>query len=346
MDEGRRQLLAWTSLLAVSLGLTFGLSVSVAHFVVEPPTPVPSAEPSYLARHGRDCLARVSPADVQPDPAAAAFWSPLSAEDCQPGSWLAQFNESGQTFAQYRAEGPNRPELDAVVELGLMGDLRVRGDRAGELVEPVREFLGIYFQREAFLVDPKPLPPAAWTPERGAGGQYDAEALLDALEGSCPPTAAGCLTVTDEDLYVSTLQYVFGLGHFHRRVGVFSMYRLWEDVRGPSGERLAVRDPEPLRRALKVAVHELGHEMTVAHCVHYRHCVMAGTNSLAESDAGSLMLCPLDHEKLRWNLRFDPRERYGELADFAERHRLWPEARYWRQMAAAQPLANAAGGAR
>ena len=152
--------------------------------------------------------------------------------------------------------------------------------------------------------------------------------------------------MTDEDLYVSTLQYVFGLGHFHRRVGVFSMYRLWEDVRVPSGERQAVRDPEPLRRALKVAVHELGHEMTVAHCVHYRHCVMAGTNSLAESDAGSLMLCPLDHEKLRWNLRFDPRERYGELADFAERHRLWPEARYWRQMAAAAPLANAAGGAR
>ena len=145
---------------------------------------------------------------------------------------------------------------------------------------------------------------------------------------------------------MNTLQYVFGLGHFHRRVGVFSMYRLWEDLRDPeTGARVAVRDPEPLRRALKVAVHEMGHELTVAHCVHYRHCVMAGTNSLAESDAGSLMLCPLDHEKLRWNLRFDPRRRFEQLAEFGRRHGLHREARYWGEMAVSMPAApNAAGG--
>jgi predicted Zn-dependent protease len=348
MDEGRRQILGWTGLIIVSLALTFGLSVTIASFVVERPAVVPSDEASYLARHGRRCLAQVATPDVDVTPAFARFWERLGEEDCTPGSWLSQFQEFGQTMEQYRSEGPNRPEDDAPIVLSVMGDFRVRGEPGRELVEPVREFLGLYYQRAAVLGDPVPLPEDAWSPDRGAEGQYDAEALLSSLKGSCGAGRAGCLTVTDEDLYVNTLQYVFGLGHFHRRVGVFSMYRLWEDRYDlDSGGRESVRAPEPLRRALKVAVHEMGHELTVAHCVHYRHCVMAGTNSLAESDTGSLMLCPLDHEKLRWNLRFDPRRRYEQLAAFGRRHGLHREARYWQEMALAMPLApNAVGGAR
>jgi len=347
VDERRRQWLGWTGLITVSVALTFGLSVSIAHFVVERPVVSPADEVSYLARHGRRCLARVAPPDITPSPTFASFWQRLGEEDCTPGSWLAQFREFGQTMEQYRAEGPNRAEDDAPISLSVMGDFRVRGDAGRELVEPVREFLGIYFQRDAILGAPQPLPVEAWNPDRGAEGQYDAEALLGALKGSCDVSHAGCLSVTDEDLYVNTLQYVFGLGHFHRRVGVFSMYRVWEDWRDPrTGDIQRVREPEPLRRALKVAVHEMGHEFTVAHCVHYRHCVMAGTNSLAESDAGSLLLCPLDHEKLRWNLRFDPRTRFEQLADFGRRHNLHREARYWAEMAESMPLApNAAGAA-
>jgi|GEM_PF-1242925 len=345
MDEGRRQLLGWTGLITVSLALTFGLSVAIAHFVGERPALRPSDGASYLARHGRRCLAQVPDPDLVPAPAYGRFWSRLGEADCRPGSWLSQFREFGQTMEQYRGEGPNRPDHDAQFVLSTMGEFRVRGDEGRALVEPVREFIGLYFQRDAVLGASRELPLAAWNSERGAAGQYDAEALLTALKGSCENGMAGCLTVTDEDLYVNTLQYVFGLGHFHRRVGVFSVYRLWEDMHDPeTGTSMVARDPEPLRRALKVAVHEMGHELTVAHCVHYRHCVMAGTNSLAESDAGSLMLCPLDHEKLRWNLRFDPRRRYEQLAEFGRRHGLHGEARYWQEMAAAMPQApNAAG---
>lgn len=348
VDEGRRQILGWTGLITVSLALTFGLSVTIAHFVVERSATVPSEEASYLARYGRRCLAHVAAPDVELSPAFARFWERLGEEDCQPGSWLSQFQEFGQTMEQYRSEGPSRPEDDAPIVLSVMGDFRVRGESARDIVAPVREFLGLYFQRPAVLGESAPLPVNAWSPDRGAAGQYDAEALLISLKGSCGAGKAGCLTVTDEDLYVNTLQYVFGLGHFHRRVGVFSMYRLWEDMYDVhTGSREPVRGPEPLRRALKVAMHEMAHELTVAHCVHYRHCVMAGTNSLAESDAGSLMLCPLDHEKLRWNLRFDPRRRYEQLAEFGLRHGLHREARYWQEMASAMPVApNAVEGAR
>lgn len=339
-------MLGWTGLIAVSLGLTFGMSVMLANVVGERPSRLPTPEASYLARHGKRCLARVSDPDIAPNPAFSPWWQRLGEEDCRPGSWLSQFREFGQTFAQYQAEGPNRPELDAPLQLTALGDFRVRGVQARDLLEPVREFIEIYYQRSTQLTAPRDLPASAWHPERGATGQYDAEEVLESLQGSCPTGSGGCLSATDEDLFVNTLQYVFGLGHFHRRVGVFSMYRLWEPISdgSPTGRR-AVVDPEPLRRALKVAVHEMGHEFTVAHCVHYRRCVMAGTNSLTESDAGSLMLCPLDHAKLRWNLRFDDRKRFRELADFAARHGLHAEARYWTDMSEAQPqLPNAAGG--
>ena len=125
------------------------------------------------------------------------------------------------------------------------------------------------------------------------------------------------------------------------------MYRLWDDKYDPVTERdVAPADPEPLRRALKVAAHEMAHEFSVAHCAHYRDCVMGGTNSLRESDRGELMLCPLDHEKLRWNLRFDPRARYLELSAWADEHGLHPEAAYWGRMAESHPgFANAAGAA-
>ncbi len=339
-------MLGWTGLVAVSMGLTFGLSVLIAHFVVERPSMAPTPEASYLARHGKRCLAHIPDPDIEPSPAFATWWQRLGEEDCRPGSWLSQFREFGQTFSQYRAEGPNQPEEDAPLVLTALGDFRVRGEPARALLGPIREFMEIYYQRQVQLGEPRPLPAAAWSGDRGASGQYNAEGVLEYLKGSCPPGAGGCLSVTDEDLYVNTLQYVFGLGHFHRRVGVFSMYRLWEPLLDQStGGRHEVVDPEPLRRALKVAVHEMGHEFTVAHCVHYRDCVMAGTNSLAESDAGSLMLCPLDHAKLLWNLRFDDRKRFIELAEFAVRHGLHPEARYWAAMAEAMPqLPNAAGG--
>ena len=47
--------------------------------------------------------------------------------------------------------------------------------------------------------------------------------------------------------------------------------------------------------------------------------------------------CVENHAKLRWNLGFDPHERFSELAEFASTHGLHPEARYWRRMAAEYP---------
>jgi archaemetzincin len=342
-QESRRRLLAGTVLVGFSLALTLGLCAAVAAFVGRGHPGEHPAVDEYLARTGHRCLDHIPELDHVPTPTWAEGWERLTDEDCRPGSWLNQFREEGQNLARYQAGQPNRVTRDQPILLRPLG--RIERPESARLIEPVREFVSLYFQLDTALEDGLELPRAALDPARGDEGQYDADVVLEALEGTCPEGAGACLAVTDRDLYVPDLQYVFGLGHFRKRVGVFSTYRVGKPRRNAvTGEREAVRDPEPLRRALKIAVHELGHELSLAHCVHYRRCVMAGTNSMNESDAGRLTLCPLDHEKLRWNLGFDPYRRFKDLARFAHRHGLHPEARYWERMARSYPgAANAAG---
>ena len=341
--ESKRRLFAWTALLGFSLTLTLGLTAAVAMFVGSTPPAGEHAVDDYLARTGHRCLGHVPELDHAPGATWTEGWERLTEQDCRPGSWLNQFREEGQNLLRYRADQPNRVAQDQPILLRPLG--RIERPDAARLVEPVREFVSLYFQLETRLEEGLSLPAEALDPKRGDEGQYDADVVLQALDGTCPAQAGACLAVTDRDLYVPDLQYVFGLGHFRKRVGVFSTYRVGKPRRNAvTGEREAVRDPEPLRRALKIAVHELGHELSLAHSVHYRHCVMAGTNSMAESDAGRLTLCPLDHEKLRWNLEFDPYRRFKDLAKFAHRHGLHPEARYYERMARSYPgAANAAG---
>lgn len=52
-----------------------------------------------------------------------------------------------------------------------------------------------------------------------------------------------------------------------------------------------------LERCFGVLAHEMGHVLGMEHCVYYQ-CLMGGSNSLEESDAGPLHLCPVDLRKL------------------------------------------------
>ena len=69
------------------------------------------------------------------------------------------------------------------------------------------------------------------------------------------------------------------------------------------------------RRTLKVAGHETGHMLGLQHCL-FHACLMNGSNSLPESDAQPLELCPVCLRKLQWNVAFDVRARFRGLSDF------------------------------
>ncbi len=148
-----------------------------------------------------------------------------------------------------------------------------------------------------------PLPSAAYSKERD---QYDVTPLLDSLRREVRDDELMHAGVADKDLswtaYVPN--FVFGGASLTDRVGVYSL------VRFSPGER---SEPRYRSRAFKLLAHELGHILSLPHCIYYR-CVMNGSNSLPESDATPLHLCPVCFEKIRWNLGFDPAPRAAALA--------------------------------
>ena len=101
------------------------------------------------------------------------------------------------------------------------------------------------------------------------------------------------------DLWSDNLNYVFGVGSFERRVGVYSLCRyfpaFWKAKPRPGDEQRG------LRRACQVLNHETGHMFGLMHCVLYK-CSMNGSNSLADADSAPLEYCPVCHQKLLWNI--------------------------------------------
>jgi archaemetzincin len=118
------------------------------------------------------------------------------------------------------------------------------------------------------------IPPNAFAPNRR---QYLAEAFMPALR----PVKTGrdlALAVTDVDLYVPGLNFVFGLADPGSRSAIISLTRLRPEFYGQPP------DPELFRlRVLKEAVHESGHLLGLGHCPR-PSCIMFFSNQLADTD--------------------------------------------------------------
>ena len=265
--------------------------------------------------------------NVASDPAAwysGALYEKLP--DPRPGDWRAEHPEPVQSFSDYIGSGPNRPRQ--VRKWIILQPLGTMTEEARGRLDTLREFLGLYYGL--------PVRTEAWTAmtnvrgrERDFAGRSFRQYLTDDIlyKLLLPRVRIGTfalLGVTMEDLYPEdSWNYVFGQASLAHRVGVYSLVRFypefWGEERTEAAERLG------LRRSLQILVHETGHMFGVHHCQTYA-CVMNGTNSLAETDARPIHLCPECLKKFRWNIGFDPVERYRDLKAFYERHGLTAEA--------------------
>lgn len=172
-----------------------------------------------------------------------------------------------------------------IVEIVTIGEIshRLLSDLASKLVEiysPLIESCVIGAALE--------LPPAAYDPHRK---QYRSDIILERVQHRITGENR-ILAIADVDLYVPTLNFIFGQAQYPGRVALVSICRLDPKFycRPSSYEIL-------LERATKEATHELGHTFRLAHCPN-PSCVMSFSNSILEVDRKSSTFCDVCRRKL------------------------------------------------
>jgi len=97
------------------------------------------------------------------------------------------------------------------------------------------------------------------------------------------------LGVTDVDLYVPGLNFVFGEAECPGRAAVISLCRLRSEFYGESSDRELL-----VERSVKEAVHEVGHTLGLVHCQDPL-CVMFFSNSIDDTDRKGPVFCERCH---------------------------------------------------
>ncbi len=172
------------------------------------------------------------------------------------------------------AKGGTTSPRSAVIAIAPVGS--VDPDAVARLAPMLRAA----FRVDVVVVPPVPVPRQGWNASRG---QQLSTAILDDLARVRRPEWERLLGVSNVDLYVPDLNFVFGEADPARSVAVFSLRRLQT---GPGTE--AKQQSE--RRAATEAIHELGHTYGLRHC-NDPHCVMWFSNTLSETDRKGTAFC-------------------------------------------------------
>jgi archaemetzincin len=139
--------------------------------------------------------------------------------------------------------------------------------------------------RPRWDLDPK----ESYLPERH---QHNSARILQKLQELERPPGHLRLGITELDLCVPVLTFVFGEAHRGGTAGVVSLHRLHQSFYGHS------EDPEILlRRAEKECLHELGHMAGLTHCERYE-CAMTFSNAVERVDIKEATFCPSCRETL------------------------------------------------
>ena len=128
----------------------------------------------------------------------------------------------------------------------------------------------------------------AWLDARPAydpgRNQYSSRQMIRMLRDHVPEPQR-VLGVTTLDLFMPVLTFVFGEAELGGRAAVVSIHRLSQAYYG-----LPESIPLIHERAVKEALHELGHTWGLIHCVDYR-CVMRASRAVEDIDLKGHEFC-------------------------------------------------------
>ncbi len=163
------------------------------------------------------------------------------------------------------------------------------GSVAPEILSHIRSALKTAFNVDYGLTSPVHIPMEAYDRERE---QYNSTVIIEYLKGSVPAGLYRLLGVTEADLYVPELNFVFGEAEMLSGVAVISLCRLRQEFYGLQPDEILLRN-----RAAKEAIHEIGHTLGLAHCPDTK-CIMHFSNSLKDTDIKGPGFCEGCRKKL------------------------------------------------
>ncbi len=170
------------------------------------------------------------------------------------------------------------PKMDQIVIVPVGGNIAT--ERLRFLAQPLEQTFSARVTFGARI----PLPGHAYNRERN---QYLSNVVLDVVRSrmTLPEQSRG-LAVTNEDLYVSDLNFVFGQADLYAGISIISLARLRPEFYGAPPDEALFHS-----RAITEAVHEIAHTLGIAdHCANAK-CVMHFSNTLADTDRKGHRFC-------------------------------------------------------
>ena len=141
------------------------------------------------------------------------------------------------------------------------------------------------------------IPESAFDPKRG---QYQSVEMMKMLAQKAPRDAARVLGVTDVDLEIPMLSFLFGQAQLDGPIAVVSLCRLHQEFYGFPAQESLLRE-----RTVKEVLHELGHTFGLVHCSQ-SSCAMSLATHIESVDAKKEQYC--ERCGMRLVQRFTSRE--------------------------------------
>ena len=148
------------------------------------------------------------------------------------------------------------------------------GELPRDLLERIASGLRVALGCQVSLAALQPTPQAAYQSNRG---QYNASMILNAIRPSVWKRGWKRLGILNVDIFSGGLNFVFGQADLSGATAVISLARLTNEFYGVGHD-----DGLLVERAVKEAVHEIGHTLGLVHC--RAECVMYFSNSLLDTD--------------------------------------------------------------
>jgi archaemetzincin len=156
------------------------------------------------------------------------------------------------------------------------------GDVPPNVMEWIENAAAEWFPLSIRLLPALAVPEGAYDAKRQ---QYQSVEIMKLLARSAPRDASRVLGVTDVDLAIPMLSFLFGQAQFNGPVAIVSLCRLHQEFYGLPAQEKLLRE-----RTVKETLHELGHTFGLVHCSD-PNCAMSLATHIELVDSKSEKYC-------------------------------------------------------